>query len=162
LPVILLFLASFQTHLTTFQFFTKKLTSHTGFYVLDPSITSSSQKPKQLILAPFQGPVACQTIAFNRGVCGTVAAKGETIIVPDVEKFPGHIACDGGTRSEIVVPIFRSGGSAVGDEAKDGRKAKGEIVGVIDIDCLVEGAFDEVDAVWLERLAVLLGGACEW
>ena len=74
-----------------------------GFYVLDAS------SPKQLILGPFQGKVACQTIAFGRGVCGAAAASKQTQLVPDVEKFPGHIACDGDSRSEIVVPILKDG-----------------------------------------------------
>ena len=76
-----------------------------GFYVLDTSNTNRDQ----LILGPFQGKVACQTIAFGRGVCGTAAAKAETQLVPDVDAFPGHIACDGESRSEIVVPVVREG-----------------------------------------------------
>ena len=78
-------------------------TNWAGFYVLD------SSKPDQLILGPFQGKVACQTIAFGRGVCGKAAQTGETQLVPDVELFPGHIACDGDSRSEIVVPIVQRG-----------------------------------------------------
>lgn len=74
-----------------------------GFYVVDPS------KPEQLILGPFQGHVACQTIAFGRGVCGTAAEQVRTQLVPDVEKFPGHIACDSASKSEIVVPIVQHG-----------------------------------------------------
>jgi L-methionine (R)-S-oxide reductase len=74
-----------------------------GFYVLDPT------KSNQLILGPFQGKVACQTIAFGRGVCGAAASTAQTQLVPDVDKFPGHIACDGDSRSEIVVPIIKSG-----------------------------------------------------
>lgn len=72
-----------------------------GFYVLDPLSN------KQLILGPFQGKVACQTISFGRGVCGAAAQSGETQLVPDVEAFPGHIACDGDSKSEIVVPIVK-------------------------------------------------------
>ena len=74
-----------------------------GFYVLDPST------PEQLILGPFQGKVACQTIAFGKGVCGAAASSRQTQLVPDVEEFPGHIACDGESRSEIVVPIIKGG-----------------------------------------------------
>lgn len=74
-----------------------------GFYVLDPT------KPRQLILGPFQGQVACQTIGFGRGVCGTAAQTGVTQLVSDVDKFPGHIACDGASKSEIVVPIVQNG-----------------------------------------------------
>lgn len=71
-----------------------------GFYVVDP------KDPAQLILGPFQGKVACQTIRFSRGVCGTAATSKETIMVSDVEAFPGHIACDGDSKSEIVVPVI--------------------------------------------------------
>jgi L-methionine (R)-S-oxide reductase len=72
-----------------------------GFYVLDPS------DPTRLILGPFQGYVACQTIALGKGVCGTAAKEAKTQVVPDVEKFPGHIACDSRSQSEIVVPILK-------------------------------------------------------
>ena len=74
-----------------------------GFYVLDPL------NHQQLILGPFHGKVACQTIAISRGVCGSAAASGTTLVVPDVEDFPGHIACDGDSKSEIVVPILHDG-----------------------------------------------------
>ena len=70
-----------------------------GFYVLDPKVSN------QLILGPFHGKVACQTIALGRGVCGAAAESGQTQLVPDVEKFPGHIACDSKSKSEIVVPV---------------------------------------------------------
>ncbi|KAH9212198.1 GAF domain-like protein [Leptodontidium sp. 2 PMI_412] len=119
-----------------------------GFYVLDnkkPSSSSSTPKP-QLILGPFQGKVACQTILFGRGVCGTAASSKLTQLVPDVEAFPGHIACDGDSKSEIVVPILS------GDE----------VVAIIDVDCAELSGFDVVDQRWLEKLAVLLGGACDW
>lgn len=74
-----------------------------GFYVRDKT------KPSQLILGPFQGKVACQTIAIGKGVCGTVAAKAETLLLDDVETFPGHIACDSESKSEVVVPIVVDG-----------------------------------------------------
>ncbi|KAI0386843.1 GAF domain-like protein [Hypomontagnella monticulosa] len=119
-----------------------------GFYTLDPRATLS--KP-QLILGPFQGKVACQTIAFGRGVCGTAAATQTTQLVPDVEQFPGHIACDGDSRSEIVVPII----------AKGGEKAQ-KLVAIIDIDCAALNGFDEVDKKYLEQLAGLLGKSCDW
>ncbi|KAM0333265.1 hypothetical protein ACHAQA_001926 [Verticillium albo-atrum] len=112
-----------------------------GFYVLDPRATG-----QQLILGPFHGKVACQTIAFGRGVCGAAAATGETQLVRDVEAFPGHIACDGDSKSEIVVPIV----------------VEGKVVAIIDIDCAVLDGFDEVDREWLERLAVLLAKSCDW
>ena len=74
-----------------------------GFYFVDPT------NPSQLILGPFQGQVACQVIAFGKGVCGAAAKTGVTQLVEDVEKFPGHIACDGASKSEIVVPILKEG-----------------------------------------------------
>ena len=103
-----------------------------GFYVT---------KGDALVLGPFQGKVACVRIAFGRGVCGTAAAEKRTVIVPDVEQFPGHIACDAGSRSEIVVPIVR-----------DGR-----VVAVLDLDSYDLAAFDEVDARGLAPIAELLG-----
>jgi putative methionine-R-sulfoxide reductase with GAF domain len=117
-----------------------------GFYTLDPQDTP---KP-QLILGPFQGKVACQTIAFGRGVCGAAAASRETQLVPDVEKFPGHIACDGDSKSEIVVPIV----------AKKGTGTK--LVAIIDIDCAEVDGFDEVDKKYLEQLAAIIGEGCDW
>ncbi|KAL7276532.1 hypothetical protein RUND412_000455 [Rhizina undulata] len=114
-----------------------------GFYVLDASSTASS---KQLILGPFMGKVACQTIKFGRGVCGKAAESGETQLVEDVLTFPDHIACDGDSRSEVVVPV-RSGD---------------KIVAVIDVDAAVPAAFDEVDKRALESLAELIGAACDW
>jgi len=83
-------------------------TNWAGFYVLDPSREAAGKKP-QLILGPFQGKVACQVIAFGRGVCGAAAASGETQLVGDVDLFPGHIACDGDSKSEIVVPVVVDG-----------------------------------------------------
>ncbi|KAF5002320.1 hypothetical protein FDECE_10676 [Fusarium decemcellulare] len=117
-----------------------------GFYVLD----KSSQDP-QLILGPFQGKVACQTIQFGKGVCGAAAKSQETQLVEDVEKFPGHIACDGDSKSEIVVPIVV--------EQDDGSK---KLVAIIDIDCAELNGFDEVDKVHLEQLAALLAKSCDW
>lgn len=111
-----------------------------GFYVLDPS------SPDQLILGPFQGKVACQIIGFGKGVCGTAASTKITQLVPDVNKYPGHIACDGETQSEIVVPII------VDDK----------IVGVLDIDCLEKDSFDEEDKKHLERLAEAIASSCRW
>jgi putative methionine-R-sulfoxide reductase with GAF domain len=94
------------------------------------------------------GRVACQTIPFGKGVCGDAAATAETQLVPDVEARPGHIACDGDTKSEIVVPIV----------LEDGKK----VVGVIDVDCADLKGFDEVDQRWLEKLARLLASSCDW
>ena len=91
----------------------------------------------ELVLGPFQGPVACTRIGYGRGVCGTAWKEAKTIIVPDVEKFPGHIACSSESRSEIVVPV----------------KASGKVVAVLDIDSIDYAAFDMTDRVWLERIA---------
>ncbi|GKT45103.1 free methionine-R-sulfoxide reductase [Colletotrichum spaethianum] len=115
-----------------------------GFYVLDP--LSTPAKPS-LILGPFMGKVACQTIPFGRGVCGAAAATRETQLVPDVDAFPGHIACDGDSKSEVVVPVVAEGG---------------KLVAIIDVDCAVTQGFDEVDRVWLEKLAALLAKSCDW
>lgn len=114
-----------------------------GFYVLDRSTTN---KKPQLILGPFQGKVACQTILFGRGVCGAAASTKQTQLVPNVDEFPGHIACDGDSKSEIVVPVLSGG----------------EVVAIIDIDCAVVGGFDEVDQRFLEELAGVLGRGCDW
>ncbi len=103
----------------------------TGFYRVDG---------ESLVLGPFQGPMACTRIPFGRGVCGTAWERRETIIVPDVEQFPGHIACSSLSRSEIVVPIFK-------DDA---------VVGVLDIDSKELSAFDQTDAIWLEKIVALL------
>ena len=91
----------------------------------------------ELVLGPFQGPVACSRIAKGRGVCGTAWSKGQTIIVPDVEHFPGHIACSTESRSEIVVPVWRNK----------------QISAVLDIDSREPDAFDDTDRKYLERIA---------
>ncbi|KAK0643101.1 GAF domain-like protein [Cercophora newfieldiana] len=114
-----------------------------GFYTFDP--LSAPSKP-QLILGPFQGKVACQTIAFSRGVCGAAAASKETQLVPDVDAFPGHIPCDGDSRSEVVVPIV----------------VDNKVVAIIDVDCAEKNGFDDTDRVWLEKLADLIGKSCDW
>lgn len=99
----------------------------TGFYrVVDNELT----------LGPFQGPMACSRIKYGKGVCGAAWESGETIVVEDVEKFPGHIACSSLSRSEIVVPVWH-----------DNR-----VVAVLDIDSTELGAFDTTDRVWLERI----------
>jgi GAF domain-containing protein len=95
---------------------------------------------EELVLGPFQGPLACSRIAFGRGVCGTAWREQTTQIVPDVEQFPGHIACSSLSRSEIVVPVW------------DGDK----IVAVLDIDSEQLATFDEMDQIWLERIVELL------
>ncbi len=98
-----------------------------GFYLV---------KQDELVLAPFQGPVACTRIRKGRGVCGTSWAQAKTLIVPDVEKFPGHIACSSLSRSEIVVPVIRNG----------------EVIGVLDVDSAEEDQFDETDQRYLEEI----------
>lgn len=95
----------------------------------------------ELVLGPFQGPVACTRIGKGRGVCGTALESGETVVVPDVEKFPGHIACSSKSRSEIVVPV---------------KDSSGEVIAVLDIDSEHLGAFDDTDKFYLERIASLL------
>jgi len=97
-----------------------------GFYLV---------KESELVLGPFQGPVACSRIPFGKGVCGTAWKECRTIIVPDVEQFPGHIACSSESKSEIVVPLFNNS----------------EIIGVLDIDSDRLNTFDEIDAKYLEK-----------
>lgn len=97
---------------------------------------------QELILGPFQGPLACSRIPFGRGVCGTAWKEEKTIIVPDVELFPGHIACSSASRSEIVVPVFKG----------DGK----EITAVLDIDSAEPDIFDETDRTWLEEIVKLI------
>lgn len=94
----------------------------------------------ELILGPFQGPLACTRIAFGRGVCGTAWREERTIVVPDVEQFEGHIACSSASRSEIVVPV----------------RQNGAIIGVLDIDSCELATFDAIDQEWLERIVALL------
>ena len=91
---------------------------------------------KELVLGPFQGPLACVHIPFGRGVCGTAWKNGETVVVPDVEEFPGHIACSSESRSEIVVPVRNDNG----------------IVAVLDIDSRELGCFDDIDRKYLEKI----------
>lgn len=97
---------------------------------------------QELILGPFQGPLACSRIPFGRGVCGTAWKEEKTIIVPDVELFPGHIACSSASRSEIVVPVFKG----------DGK----EITAVLDIDSAEPDTFDDTDRTWLEEIVKLI------
>ena len=102
-----------------------------GFYLV---------KDGELVVGPFQGPVACTRIRKGRGVCGTAWAEARTLIVPDVEAFPGHIACSSLSRSEIVVPILRHG----------------EVIGVLDADSVELNAYTEEDQRWLEQLVAAL------
>lgn len=103
----------------------------TGFYIV---------KDGQLVLGPFQGPVACTRIGFGKGVCGTAWERRETIVVPDVHQFPGHIACSSLSQSEIVVPMFNND----------------EVYAVLDIDSKELAAFDDTDKEWLEKIVKLL------
>lgn len=99
-----------------------------GFYLV---------KQDELVLGPFQGPVACTRIKKGRGVCGTAWEREETLIVPDVEKFPGHIACSSRSRSEIVVPLVR----------------QGQVIAILDVDSEQPDDFDETDRYYLEQIA---------
>lgn len=103
----------------------------TGFYIV---------KGEQLVLGPFQGPIACTRIPYGKGVCGTAWQRQETIVVPDVEEFPGHIACSSLSRSEIVVPTFRNN----------------SVYAVLDIDSKELATFDNIDKEWLEKIVELL------
>ena len=95
----------------------------------------------ELVLGPFQGPVACMHIPYGKGVCGTSWQRAETVIVPDVEQFPGHIACSSESKSEIVVPVFGS---------------DGKVIAVLDIDSEHLGTFDDIDRKYLEDICKLL------
>lgn len=103
----------------------------TGFYVVD------SEKPEELVVGPYQGTLGCLRIPFGKGVCGAAAAKRETVIVPDVHEFPGHIACDASSESEIVVPVYDRGGA---------------LIAVFDVDSDRKAQFDTVDQAGLEKI----------
>ena len=107
----------------------------TGFYLVDPD------RPGELVVGPYQGTLGCLRIAFGRGVCGTAAATGKTQLVPDVHAFPGHIACDSRSASEIVVPVF---------------DAAGTLAAVLDVDSTQPAAFTRDDAEGLEALCAIL------
>jgi GAF domain-containing protein len=102
-----------------------------GFYLV---------KNGELVLGPFQGPVACTRIHKGRGVCGTAWERGETILVPDVDQFPGHIACSSASKSEVVVPLYRGS----------------EVVGVLDVDSEQLAHFDEIDSIYLNKIVKLI------
>ena len=102
--------------------------SWVGFYFM---------KEGELVLGPFQGKVACVRIPIGQGVCGSAAARRETLVIPDVNAFPGHIACDPESRSEIVIPLLH----------------KGRVLGVLDVDSRQRDAFDEIDKRYLETIA---------
>lgn len=102
-----------------------------GFYIV---------KVDQLVLGPFQGPIACTRIGFGKGVCGTAWKNGKTLVVPDVNAFPGHIACSSLSKSEIVVPVINNE----------------QVIAVLDVDSDQEAFFDEIDAQYLEKIVRLL------
>ncbi len=103
-------------------------------------------KGRELVLGPFQGKPACVRIAVGKGVCGTAVAKGESVLVPDVHAFPGHIACDSASESELVVPLLKNGVA----------------LGVIDLDSPRKGRFSEADQAGVEALARLFVDASDW
>lgn len=103
----------------------------TGFYIVDP------EKENELVVGPYQGTLGCLRIPFGRGVCGTAAATLETQLVEDVHAFPGHIACDSRSNSEIVVPVLN---------------AQGQLIAVLDVDSVEAGSFDDTDRIALETL----------
>ena len=103
----------------------------TGFYRVEND---------ELVLGPFQGPIACTRIKYGRGVCGTSWQRGETVVVPNVHEFPGHIACSSASNSEIVVPVFHND----------------KVIAVLDIDSTEFGTFDETDKTYLEQIVGLL------
>ena len=103
-----------------------------GFYLVEGN---------ELVLGPFQGTVACTRIARGKGVCGTAWQQRQSIIVPDVNQFPGHITCSSLSRSEIVIPVFNPAG---------------EIIAVLDVDSEFPDFFDETDRIWLEKFAALI------
>ena len=112
-----------------------------GFYLVKPgSYGSSFEKENELVLAPFQGPVACTRIQKGKGVCGRCWERAQTLIVPDVEKFPGHIACSSLSRSEIVVPVMHNN----------------EVVGILDVDSEQLDHFGETDRFYLGKIVELI------
>ncbi|NLS19666.1 GAF domain-containing protein [Rhizobium sp. P40RR-XXII] len=108
-----------------------------GFYFL--------RQPNELVLGPFQGKPACVRIAVGRGVCGTAVEKAQSVLVEDVHAFPGHIACDAASRSELVVPLFRDG----------------KVFGVIDLDSPLPSRFDGDDQAGIEALAAIYAASCK-
>ncbi|MFZ9388099.1 MAG: GAF domain-containing protein [Chitinophagaceae bacterium] len=111
-----------------------------GFYLVAPAAGPGREQEMELVLGPFQGPVACTRIRKGKGVCGTSWAEARTLIVPDVEKFPGHIACSSLSRSEIVVPVIRDG----------------KVVAVLDADSMDLDTYDQTDQHYLEQVVGLI------
>ena len=114
-----------------------------GFYLVKPdskSVGYAKDGETELVLGPFQGPVACTRIKKGRGVCGAAWQNAATLIVPDVEKFPGHIACSSLSKSEIVIPMIKNG----------------EVIGVLDVDSAELNEFDETDQLYLQQIISLI------
>lgn len=109
----------------------------TGFYLVD------ADKPRELVVGPYQGTLGCMRIAFGRGVCGAGAEQRTTQLVADVDAFPGHIGCDSRSRSEVVVPVIGPDGA---------------LIGVLDVDSDRPDAFDAIDVEWLERIVTQVFG----
>ncbi|KAI9257756.1 GAF domain-like protein [Helicostylum pulchrum] len=126
--------------LISLEHFQEKPINWCGFYITNP------KNSQQLILGPFQGKVACTVIPFGKGVCGTAASSKEPQLVRDVHEFPGHIACDSASNSEVVIPLV-----------KDGR-----VLGVLDIDCEKIEGFTQEDKDGLEAIASVIVKCCEW
>lgn len=146
--------------------------ARSGFYIdseLFPAPSYSSATPKKpqdcvLLLGPFCGKPACQLINYApkkaRGVCADAYLQRRALLVPNVDEYPGHIACDGETKSEVVIPLVaRWTEQAPGQE---GRRTTERALGVLDLDCLALGGFDEDDRAGLERIAQLVIDACDW
>ncbi len=113
-----------------------------GFYIVREDKETGTE---ELCLGPFQGPVACYRIRYGKGVCGTAWERRETVVVPDVDAFPGHIACSSLSRSEIVVPLFRNG----------------KVSAVLDIDSAEPDTFDSIDKLYLEEICRIISEAIE-
>ncbi|MFN8165154.1 MAG: GAF domain-containing protein [Bacteroidia bacterium] len=111
-----------------------------AFFWIGIYFVKEGKNGKELVLGPFQGPIACTRIQLGKGVCGTAWAKKETILVPDVDLFPGHIACSSLSRSEIVVPVLKNG----------------EVIAVLDVDSEFVSHFDEADQKYLEKIVLLI------
>ena len=111
-----------------------------GLQVTDEGLQVTGKGLQELVLGPFQGPMACTRIPYGKGVCGTAWQRGETVIVPDVHAFAGHIACSSESNSEIVVPIWQDG----------------KVIAVLDIDSKDYNTFDETDKIYLEQIAKII------
>lgn len=111
-----------------------------AFFWIGIYFVKDGKSGKELVLGPFQGPIACTRIQLGKGVCGTAWAKKETILVPDVDLFPGHIACSSLSRSEIVVPVMKNG----------------DVIAVLDVDSEFVSHFDEADQEYLEKIVLLI------